>query len=80
MCGGDSEAYTKSEPIIDVYAKKCVRLGESGAGQLTKMVNQICIAGLVQGLSEVCISPRKRALMGAPWSMSLVVARQAAGR
>jgi len=52
MCGGDEDAYAKAEPVIDVYAKKCVRLGESGAGQLTKMVNQICIAGLVQGLSE----------------------------
>lgn len=52
MCGGDAGAYERSEPVIDVYAKKCVRLGDSGAGQLTKMVNQICIAGLVQGLSE----------------------------
>ena len=45
MCGGDEAAYAAAEPIIDVYAKKCVRLGDSGAGQLTKMVNQICIAG-----------------------------------
>ncbi|MEL6620724.1 MAG: NAD(P)-dependent oxidoreductase [Pseudomonadota bacterium] len=52
MCGGDAAAYDSAEPLIDCYAKKCVRLGESGAGQLTKMVNQICIAGLVQGLSE----------------------------
>jgi len=52
MCGGDVGAYARAEPVIDVYAKKCVRLGDSGAGQLTKMVNQICIAGLVQGLSE----------------------------
>ena len=52
MCGGDQPDYDAAEPIIDVYAKKCVRLGDSGAGQLTKMVNQICIAGLVQGLSE----------------------------
>jgi 3-hydroxyisobutyrate dehydrogenase len=52
MCGGDQEAYDRAEPLIDTFAKKCVRLGESGAGQLTKMVNQICIAGLVQGLSE----------------------------
>jgi 3-hydroxyisobutyrate dehydrogenase len=52
MCGGDEAAYASAEPLIDAYAKKCVRLGESGAGQLTKMVNQICIAGLVQGLSE----------------------------
>ncbi|MFY0691428.1 MAG: NAD(P)-dependent oxidoreductase [Paracoccaceae bacterium] len=52
MCGGDEPAYARAEPIIDAYAKACKRLGESGAGQLTKMVNQICIAGLVQGLSE----------------------------
>ncbi len=52
MCGGEDAAYARAEPMIDAYAKKCVRLGESGAGQLTKMVNQICIAGLVQGLSE----------------------------
>ncbi len=52
MCGGDQSAYDRSEPLIDAYAKKCIRLGDSGAGQLTKMVNQICIAGLVQGLSE----------------------------
>ena len=47
MCGGEDAAYARAEPMIDAYAKKCVRLGESGAGQLTKMVNQICIAGLV---------------------------------
>ena len=52
MCGGDEDAYGKAEPLIDAYVKKCVRLGESGAGQLTKMVNQICIAGIVQGLAE----------------------------
>lgn len=52
MCGGDEGAYKRSEPIMLAYAKLCRRLGESGAGQLTKMVNQICIAGLVQGLSE----------------------------
>ncbi len=52
MCGGDQGAYERAEPVINSYAKLCKRLGESGAGQLTKMVNQICIAGLVQGLSE----------------------------
>ena len=52
MCGGPVEAYARAEPVIDAYAKACARLGESGAGQLTKMVNQICIAGLVQGLAE----------------------------
>jgi 3-hydroxyisobutyrate dehydrogenase len=52
MCGGEEGAYTKAETVIDAYAKLCRHLGESGAGQLTKMVNQICIAGLLQGLSE----------------------------
>ena len=52
MCGGDEDAYARAEPVIDAYARTCRRLGESGAGQLTKMVNQICIAGLVQGLAE----------------------------
>ena len=52
MCGGDEEPYNRAEPVIDCYAKICRRIGASGSGQLTKMVNQICIAGLVQGLSE----------------------------
>jgi 3-hydroxyisobutyrate dehydrogenase len=52
MCGGDQATYDAAEPVMASYAKLCKRLGESGAGQLTKMVNQICIAGLVQGLSE----------------------------
>jgi 3-hydroxyisobutyrate dehydrogenase len=52
MCGGDADAYAKAEPVIAHYAKACQLMGPSGAGQLTKMVNQICIAGLVQGLSE----------------------------
>lgn len=52
MCGGDQAAYDAAEPIMTAYGRNVKRLGESGAGQLTKMVNQICIAGLVQGLSE----------------------------
>ena len=53
MCGGNEDAYAAAEPIIAAsYARMCKRLGPAGAGQLTKMVNQICIAGLVQGLSE----------------------------
>ncbi|MBP0481913.1 NAD(P)-dependent oxidoreductase [Sagittula salina] len=52
MCGGDEATYDKAAPVIDAFSKLCKRLGPSGAGQLTKMVNQICIAGLVQGLSE----------------------------
>ena len=52
MCGGDAAPYARVEPIIAAFAKSCLLMGESGAGQLTKMVNQICIAGLLQGLSE----------------------------
>ena len=52
MCGGDRAAYDRVEPVIATYARMCKLLGPSGAGQLTKMVNQICIAGLVQALSE----------------------------
>ena len=52
MVGGDSEDYARAEPVIDAYAKMIGHMGEAGAGQLTKMANQICIAGLVQGLSE----------------------------
>ncbi len=52
MCGGDPDVYAQVEPLIVAYAKSCRLMGESGSGQLTKMVNQICIAGLVQGLSE----------------------------
>jgi 3-hydroxyisobutyrate dehydrogenase len=52
MCGGDAEPYARAEKVIAAYARMCKLLGAAGAGQLTKMVNQICIAGLVQGLSE----------------------------
>ena len=52
MVGGDEAPFKKAEPVIDCYSKKIKLLGSSGSGQLTKMVNQICIAGLVQGLSE----------------------------
>lgn len=52
MCGGDAADYAKAEPVIASFARACRLLGPSGAGQLTKMVNQICIAGLVQALSE----------------------------
>ena len=52
MVGGDEAPFKKAQPVIDCYSKKIKLLGPSGSGQLTKMVNQICIAGLVQGLSE----------------------------
>lgn len=52
MVGGDEAPFAKAEPVIACYARAVKRIGPSGAGQLTKMVNQICIAGLVQGLAE----------------------------
>ena len=52
MCGGEAETYARVEPVIAAYARACRLMGPSGAGQLTKMVNQICIGGLVQALSE----------------------------
>jgi 3-hydroxyisobutyrate dehydrogenase len=52
MCGGSEAAYKRAEPVIAAYARMCKLLGPAGSGQLTKMVNQICIAGLVEGLSE----------------------------
>jgi 3-hydroxyisobutyrate dehydrogenase len=52
MCGGEAGPYGRAEKVIAAYARMCKLLGSAGAGQLTKMVNQICIAGLVQGLSE----------------------------
>jgi 3-hydroxyisobutyrate dehydrogenase len=52
MCGGETTVYTKAEPVIMSFARACRLLGPSGAGQLAKMMNQIAIAGLVQGLSE----------------------------
>jgi len=52
MCGGDADAFAKVQPTAMAFSRAFTHLGESGAGQLAKMVNQICIAGLVQGLSE----------------------------
>jgi 3-hydroxyisobutyrate dehydrogenase len=52
MCGGERNAFEAVQPVIMAYARACTLLGGSGAGQLAKMVNQICIAGLLQGLSE----------------------------
>ena len=52
MCGGDEAIFEKARPVIDSFARMVGLMGPAGAGQLTKMVNQICIAGLVQGLAE----------------------------
>ena len=64
MCGGDVAAFDQAKPVIDCYAKATTLMGASGAGQLTKMVNQICIAGLVQALSEGLAFAEKAGLDG----------------
>jgi 3-hydroxyisobutyrate dehydrogenase len=62
MCGGDPEPYSRAEPVIASYARACRLMGGAAAGQLTKMVNQICVAGVVQGLSEALQFGRKAGL------------------
>ncbi|WP_316013123.1 NAD(P)-dependent oxidoreductase [Roseobacter sp. HKCCA0434] len=64
MCGGAQDAFARAEPLIDAFAKSCKLLGPSGAGQITKMVNQICIAGLVQALGEGLNFAQKAGLDG----------------
>ena len=77
MCGGEPAAYAKVEDAIQSYARACRLMGPVGAGQLTKMVNQICIAGLVQGLSEG-VHFAKRAGLDVPAVLD-VIAKGAAG-
>lgn len=77
MCGGDQAAYDAAEPIMQVYSKICRRIGDSGAGQMTKMCNQIAIAGLVQGLSEALHFAEKAGLDGR--SVVEVISQGAAG-
>jgi 3-hydroxyisobutyrate dehydrogenase-like beta-hydroxyacid dehydrogenase len=64
MCGGEEAVFAKAKPVMDCYAKATTLMGESGAGQLTKMVNQICIAGLLQALSEGLAFAEKAGLDG----------------
>lgn len=64
MCGGDEGTFDRALPVMEVYSKICRRIGESGAGQMTKMCNQIAIAGLVQGLSEALHFADKAGLDG----------------
>ncbi len=62
MCGGDPAAFSLAQPVAMAFSKAFTHMGEAGAGQLTKMVNQICIAGLVQGLSEAVAFGQKAGL------------------
>jgi 3-hydroxyisobutyrate dehydrogenase len=64
MCGGEQTAYDQALPVMEVYAKMCRRIGDTGAGQKTKMCNQIAIAGLVQALSEALHFAEKSGLDG----------------
>ncbi|MFN3822759.1 MAG: NAD(P)-dependent oxidoreductase [Pseudorhodobacter sp.] len=64
MCGGTEGDYARAEPVIATYARVCKRLGDSGAGQIAKMMNQICIAGLVQGLAEALAFGQKAGMDG----------------
>jgi 3-hydroxyisobutyrate dehydrogenase-like beta-hydroxyacid dehydrogenase len=77
MCGGPEGDYAAAEPVMAAYARICRRLGETGAGQLAKMMNQICIAGLMQGLSEALAFGQKAGLDGA--AVVEVISQGAAG-
>jgi len=71
MCGGSTADFERAQPVMDVYAKAIERFGDVGAGQITKMCNQICIAGLVQGMSEA-INFAEKAGLDAKQMASLV--------
>lgn len=71
MCGGDKDVFDAAQPVIECFAKFVGLMGESGAGQLTKMCNQICIAGVVQGLSEA-IHFAKQADLDVPTVISAI--------
>ncbi|MCC6305575.1 MAG: NAD(P)-dependent oxidoreductase [Rhodobacteraceae bacterium] len=77
MCGGAEADYARAEPVIAAYARICRRLGDAGAGQIAKMMNQICIAGLVQGLAEALAFGEKAGLDGK--AVVEVIAEGAAG-
>jgi 3-hydroxyisobutyrate dehydrogenase-like beta-hydroxyacid dehydrogenase len=62
MCGGEEATFAKAKPVMDSYAKMCALIGGPGAGQLTKMVNQICIAGIAQGLAEAVAFAKRNEL------------------
>ncbi len=77
MCGGQQAQFDRAEPVLAAYARICRRLGEVGSGQLAKMMNQICIAGLMQGLSEALAFGQKAGLDGA--AVVEVISQGAAG-
>ena len=77
MCGGSVADYDRADPVMAVYARICRRIGETGQGQIAKMMNQICIAGLMQGLSEALAFGQKAGLDGE--SVVEVISQGAAG-
>ena len=77
MCGGDDASFAKAKPVIESYARMIGLMGPAGAGQLAKMVNQICIAGLVQGLAEGIHFAKKAGLEVEP--LIAVLSKGAAG-
>ncbi len=77
MCGGSEDHYAAAEPVIAAYARICRRIGDTGAGQMAKMCNQIAIAGLVQGLAEALHFAEKAGLDGA--KVVEVISQGAAG-
>lgn len=77
MCGGSEADYAAAEPVMATYARICRRLGDSGSGQIAKMMNQICIAGLVQGLAEALHFGQKAGMDGA--AVVEVISQGAAG-
>ena len=62
MCGGEQATFDKAKPVLDVYAKMCALIGGPGAGQLTKMVNQLCIVGIAQSLAEALAFAKRNEL------------------
>jgi 3-hydroxyisobutyrate dehydrogenase len=62
MCGGEPATFEKAKPVLDVYAKICALIGGPGAGQLTKMVNQLCIVGIAQSLAEAMAFAKRNEL------------------
>ncbi|MGD9509812.1 MAG: NAD(P)-dependent oxidoreductase, partial [Geminicoccaceae bacterium] len=62
MCGGEAEPFARAEPVLRAYGRAVTHMGPSGAGQLTKMVNQICIGGLLQALSEAIVFTQRAGL------------------
>lgn len=77
MCGGSETDFNSAQPVMDVYAKAIERFGDVGSGQVTKMCNQICIAGLVQGMSEAINFAEKSGLDAK--QMAALVAKGAGG-